>query len=172
MFILPSVEAGRWGGMDSSEKQVLDLLSKQKEIRISLDAVLFSDGTAFGPDQSRWIERWQALLKAEEEVYTASAAVSPAGMKGVLARLLEPALAAQRSRFGQEVRDAEWFYHAAIRSVDYAESHGWARAYFALHTLGEIEERGAEAVGSELGRLLQAKRYPKVRNPRTGGEQE
>ena len=44
-------------------------------IEIALDAVLFADGSAIGPDTEDQIPKWKAWNEAEKEVYTKVASV-------------------------------------------------------------------------------------------------
>src|SRR5438270_1454837 len=41
---------------------LLALFKKQQSIVISLDAIVFSDGIAVGPDSNNWIPRWKAFI--------------------------------------------------------------------------------------------------------------
>lgn len=42
--------------------------SSKETIHISLDTVLFADGSVAGPNTSHWVERWRASLEAERHV--------------------------------------------------------------------------------------------------------
>lgn len=159
-----SVESGRsWNaGVEADVTRLVDIYSRQKAIRIVLDAVLFNDGSAFGPNQSHSIEKWQAWLEAEEAVFTEATAASPAEVKDVLRRLAEPGLALQRKELGKESSDPGLFGVMVDRSSKPAEYLTLAKGYFALSMLREIDERGDSVVRNNILAVLRSKQYPKV----------
>jgi hypothetical protein len=159
-----SVESGRsWNtAVEADLRRLIDIYSQQKAIRIVLDAVLFDDGRAFGPNQSHSIEKWQAWLEAEEAVFTEAAAASPADVKDMLRGLAEPAFAVHRQQFGKELTDPGLLGVMVDRSSKPAEYLTLAKGYFALSMLREIEERGEAVVRNNTLAVLGSKRYPKV----------
>jgi hypothetical protein len=157
--LLPGVESGQqW---DGSTQRLLDFYLSQKKILISLDAVLFDDGAAVGPDHSRWIEKWQAWLDAEQTVFSAAATAS-LGATSIVQGLAQHARDVYRTQFGSEANYPGHFSTLADRSQSYSECFEWAKGYFALSMAQEIEARGEAVVMKNINAHLQSKKYPKV----------
>lgn len=72
---------------EAAMNKAVTFYSQQAAIRISLEAVLFEDGSAFGTDDIGWIQRWKAWLEAEKEVFSKAAQTSPPEVSDILRRM-------------------------------------------------------------------------------------
>jgi hypothetical protein len=165
VYILPVIEAGKIS--NSATQATIDhefeFYSRQKAVQITLDAVLFADGVAIGPDESGWIDRWRAWLDAEQTVFT-DAITPPAGHAiPIMQAHLEPALQRHIQLYHAEPPDAGRLAILADHAADYQECLDWAKGYFALRILKDMERSGDGAVKLNLTNILRLKAYPRVR---------
>jgi hypothetical protein len=158
---LGDLEAGGHNphGMIEAMNRMVECYSKQIAIRISLEAVLFDDGTAVGPDTGGWIDRWRAELDADKEVLTKSIQGSPDSARTVLKEYSEHALAIAREKGDQ---DFAVLPIMSERSTDYSECFNLMKGYFARRLLDEIEENSDTAL-ERIRAKLKTKKYPNIK---------
>ncbi len=162
--LLLSLEAGgqTWSaGTEAQSKHLLSLWAGPSTIKMSLDAVLFADGSAAGPDTSGQIPRWKAWLDAEKEVFTKVGAQSQADAKPILLQLAEPGLAVARRVQGSDVQDSAVLGVMVGRTNGYDDCLALARADIALSILKELESNRLPTLDN-VRRIAQSKRYPDV----------
>jgi hypothetical protein len=147
------------GMMEAMNEQVR-FFFKQAAIRISLEAVLFDDGTATGPDHGGWIDRWRAELEADQEVMTRAAQSSMPNARDVLREFSNRALAIAKGK-GEFVADVGLLPIMAERTSDYSECLDLMRGYFALKLLDDLDKSGESAL-LQVRSTLKSKRYPSV----------
>lgn len=131
--------------------------SDKKAVSIDLDAVLFDDGEAVGPDRNGWVSRWRAWLDAEKEVFAAAAEVSDLNRSSSMRAYI----------FQAGASSAEMGVRADHAS-GYEECLKYARAYFAQRIMEQMTSGNSEATMNEIRRMLAFKPYPIVH--RTGGK--
>ena len=129
-------------------------------IRISLEAVLFADGTAIGPDGANWIHRWKAWLEAEQDVYSKAAQSAPSELRPLLRRLAEPATDRVRAHGGVGATSA-WFGTLATHSENYTECVDLLRGVYATDMLTDLDD-GLISPIERVRTILVSKQYPKV----------
>ena len=134
--------------------------SQQRDVNIALDAVLFADGSAIGPDAAHSIPRWKAWLDAEKEVLMAATRMSPSELQPGLRRLAEPGVEIVRRSNG-DLRNFADLSIMADHSDNYAECLILARGFFALAILDELEHGHMPTMENIRG-ILRSKRYPIV----------
>ena len=72
----------QWSGdLQGETERLVSYYSRQQNIAVRLDAVLFKDGTAIGLDGNNWISRWKAHIDAEREVYGLASRAEPAELR-------------------------------------------------------------------------------------------
>ncbi len=146
--------------------QVSDLLAlfgTQETIVISLDAVVFDDGTTIGPDSKQWIARWKAHIDAERDVYTAVAHSNPAAVHGVLESFSMPAIERGKPFFKDAHLGIPHLQTAAQHATSYQEAYEYMRGVFALVLNEMIAQQGEAATIATVGGIINSKRYPAIR---------
>ena len=162
--LLMSLESGgqTWNaGTEAQSKHLLSLWAGPSTIEISLDAVLFADGSAAGPDAAGQIPRWTARLDAEREVFTKVGARSEAEAKPLLLQLAEPGLAVARRVRGSDVEDTSVLGVMVGRTNGYDDCLALARADIALSILKELESKRLPTLDN-VRRIAGSRRYPNV----------
>jgi len=53
---------------------------RQRTVSVTLEAVLFLDGTTVGPDSGNWVAKWKAYFDAERDVFEAATNPGPEGL--------------------------------------------------------------------------------------------
>jgi len=139
--------------------------SSRETIHISLDAVLFADGSVAGPNTTHWIERWRAWLEAEQEVFGAAVGAPDDQLSSVLEVVSKPAREIFRVQNpSQGSLPAPGVLAVMMdRSKDTAEFLSLAKGHFAQMILLEVEKVGASAVKRNLQTVLKAKQYPRIK---------
>ena len=105
--LMSTLETGGPNVDPSTENAIRSLVaffSRQAAVRISLEAALFDDGAAIGPDNEDWITRWKAELDAEKHVFTMATSSPASQVRAVLGQLAEPAIALARRQSGFQGR--------------------------------------------------------------------
>ena len=159
-----SLEAG---GLYWDEKQagatklIADRFSNEKVVNIILDAAVFADGTAVGPDDAHWIPRWKAWLNAEKEVLQTVVKCAPADLTRTLQHLsASPVpLSTKTDESFSNHQAAAQVAILADRSSTYAECLSLAKKYFVLSITAELKE-GTTSTIENLKGILQSKTYP------------
>ena len=160
--LMLTLETGGLNVDPSTENAIRSLVaffSKQAAVRISLEAALFDDGTAIGPDSEDWLTRWKAELDAEKHVFTVATSTPASEVRAVLGQLAEPAITLARRQSDFQGRGQ--LPTLAERSTDYAECLELMKGYFALSVLDELEEN-RRPVLENIRMILKSKRYPNV----------
>lgn len=153
-----------------------EFFDRQASVEIVLSAVLFSDGTAAGPDLKGWISRWKAHMDAERDVFV-TALQSPSGaLQTAVDKYVQTGLSGvirlpQSSRgVAKEQVSYGAFYQA------FARENGFDRQYiaFAAAAATEISEslktRSESSAREGIGRSLARKQFPKIVKVDTPGE--
>ena len=141
-----AVEAGRWD--DSLSESVLRLammFNSQSMIHISLDAVLFRDGTTAGPNTSHAVERWAAVLEGQAEVIDHATSTVVSALRPSLLRRAEIGVDLYRRQL--QTGDQPDSGAVAIflsRSMEVEAFPSLARAYYALRAVEVIDQSGTE----------------------------
>jgi hypothetical protein len=167
-----ALEAGGRSWDTSTEaavKQNLRMLSKQTAVDIVLDAAVFDDGMAVGPDTEGWIARWSAQMDAEKEVFTAAVESSSGDLQSRLRRLMEPGEAIVRERLKEGANNPGQFAALAAHSKGYADCVALQRGYFALSILNELATGNQPTIDNLRG-ILGSKRYPAIHRKNTEKE--
>jgi hypothetical protein len=148
-----SLEAGA-SQVDMTTKvsvdRLVDIFSQQISIDISLDAVLFDDGSAVGSDRAGWIPRWKAWLDAEREVLTTAVQSSDTERINIL------------RQFATGDQDPGKLAALANHSADYGECLAHAKGYFSRSLLKELEEGNGETAMKNVRNIIGSKTYPSV----------
>ncbi|MFN0102195.1 MAG: hypothetical protein ACKV2U_08905 [Bryobacteraceae bacterium] len=161
--IPPMVESGIWSpDMSLAIENVVASFRSTEMTHLSLDGVMFADGTVIGPNRSRNVERWRAWLKAEEEVFSNVALLSVDRLKNYLSMAGEPAIALYNSarNLSREIPDPGILALMLDRSQDPREYLSLAKGYYALSALREIEQTGTSTLQNNIRNTLLPKRYP------------
>ena len=130
--------------------RLVDVFSQQISIDISLDAVLFDDGSAIGSDRAGWIPRWKAWLDAEREVLTTAVQSSDTERINIL------------RQFATGDQDPGKLAALANHSADYGECLAHARGYFSRSLLKELESGNGETSIKNVRNIIGSKTYPSV----------
>jgi hypothetical protein len=138
-------------------------------VNIALDAVLFADGTAVGPDTQHCIPRWKAWLEAEKQVFTAAVQSSSMERRALLRQLAEPGSAEFRRNSQRDVNHFSDLGVVADHANTYAECLDLARAYVALAILAELDENSASTIDN-LRAILASRQFPTVHKKGLGND--
>lgn len=159
----PVVEIGKWSlELSQYVDQLAATYSQFKEIRISLDAVLFLDGEAIGPNRHLGIEKWSAMLTAEQEAF--QIVDKATGVSDKLLELEKQAQSIFHDMQGRDAKDGNDFGIVLAFAKDHPESFlSLARGFYARTIREDIAKKGELDVIAELRRKLGAKTYPNVR---------
>ncbi len=152
----------RWDAGVDQINQLMALFMRQTSIVIRLEAVLFKDGSAIGPDGNDWVPRWKAYIDAERDVYTAARHAPPADIRAFLSKSVTAAFELARPMFQGEYRDDTHLLLAANRSGTYQQCYGLLRGYFATRLLTSLGEDGEESTMQSLKEIIDSKIYPSV----------
>ena len=154
------LEAGgrRW---DPYAGQLVTQYSACAEVNIAVDAAVFSNGNAIGPDIAHWVPRWAAWLDAEREALAQIANSSPSEVRDLIHGLSEAGLAIAR-RSSKETPTFAQLGVLADHAATYSESLDLAKAYFALASLDLLERSGSSAIDN-VRSMIQGKRYPLIK---------
>jgi hypothetical protein len=154
---------GAWNAMIGPEvARVAGQYTAATRVDISLDSVLFADGTAVGPDTANLIVHWKGWIDAERDVLTVVAENPSASLVADLGRIADAGafLVAQGTGAGRP--GTVEMASRADRAKTYAECYILAKAYFAQSTVEEIERGGSPTVENLL-HVRQLRVYPDVR---------
>ncbi|MCC6392302.1 MAG: hypothetical protein IT167_17005 [Bryobacterales bacterium] len=166
VFIHPAVESGAWSEeMGGLVDYYAAYFSSKETIHISLDTVLFADGSVAGPNTSHWVERWRASLEAEQHVFRAAVDASDDQLRSVLEAISKPAHEIFRAGNPSQgsLPGLGLFDVMVARSKDPAEFLPLAKGHCAQMILLEVEDVGASTVRRNLRAVLESKRYPRVK---------
>jgi hypothetical protein len=114
----------------------------QRTIRISLDAILFEDGRAAGPDEDGRIHRWKAEVDAAYDIY--DFVCTPLGnVQAQLKSIAETAY--DRSSVPQDQRNSTHLILMANSSENYEQCYTLMRGHTAAVILERIVGQGEAA---------------------------
>jgi hypothetical protein len=146
---------------DSYIKEVHEMVSFYRR-QIGVDAVLFEDGAAAGPDLGGSIPRLKARLDADRDVAAEvmKQNVSVETLMTTLGNLREAA-------FSRLTGGRERHYGSLLLQTNAAQSYEEAyvlmKGYFAAQALDSIEAKGGEKGLQALRKFLAERRIPKTR---------
>jgi hypothetical protein len=149
-------------GRGDAERTVA-LFQKQRSIVISLEAVVFEDGSTAGRDRNHWIPRWKAYLDAERDAYGHVSQSSPAELRTSLEKLAATAFDVARPLFQNEQRESIHLYLATRHADTYEDCYVLMRGYYAKEFLAKIEENGEESTIQSIKEFIGSKRYPTIK---------
>jgi hypothetical protein len=152
----------RYSDISDQVNHLMSLFMRQRTIVISLDAVLFDDGTAVGPDPDHWISKWKAQIDAERDVYGALAAATSASIDGELK--VWSAIATERARplSNDPVIGIPQLQQAAIHANTYDEAYLYMRGLFSVRLQNMIKTRGEAAAVAAVRDFVRNKHYPRI----------
>jgi hypothetical protein len=154
-----ATQGSKWSAKQAAVvKRLVQSFSNEACVTISLDAVLFADGTAVGPDTANSISRWKAWIQAEQDVFTKATESTPAELSATLQQLTEPGSAIARLR-NTVVSHFSQLGVLADHSEDDRECLDLARAYFAAAIADELNDPGKQTIAN-LREVLRRNRYP------------
>jgi hypothetical protein len=147
-------------GVDAAEvaeAASLDALFKsQTALTISLEAVVFEDGTAIGPDTDNRLVRWKAFQTAERDVFS-TAAESPGTFRNTATSWITDAEADAAMYFNNKLRTEDALLLAATRHASsYEEIYKLAKGYKAWRVLQAFDIQGVDQALRELRQTLEA----------------
>ncbi len=132
----------------------------QETIDIAVEAVIFADGAARGPDRNNWIPRWQAYMDADRDLSTHIVGSPAGGLRGFLEESANQA-AALLPEGASERPDS--FAVFANQAPAYEHCYTLIRGHFARLFLRTLEQEGSEALIARLQAANHWRRYPEIR---------
>ncbi len=149
--------------MEESVSRRLEQYRQQRSIQISLDSVLFSDGTAVGPDSAQWIDKWRAEIDAFTLVWRTYVDSSADEARAALIDLAQPAFRIHRESEHREPLNYTVFQVMAEHAPGYAQSLDLYKGYYAIYLLNQINEAGDEVVRKPATQFSESAWYPPIR---------
>lgn len=143
--------------------ELVRLFSKQREIVISLEAVLFSDGTALGPDRNQWIPRWKAYIDAERDVFSGAVIAGPYALHEYLGNMAQAGVQRASHIFQKKVDSTDLHWAARKHAHTYEDAYELFKAAIATDILAEVSTHDAPDVISSIRVRFESKKYPAVR---------
>jgi hypothetical protein len=160
--IIQGVGGGRLASSPMLRQQVAALsgfYQNQDTINIAVEAVIFADGVARGPDRNNWIPRWQAYMDADRDL-SAHIVQSPAGgLRGFLEESVNRA-AALLPEGAAERPDS--FAVFANQATAYQDCYTLLRGHFARLFLRTLDQEGGAALIARLQTASHWRRYPEI----------
>jgi hypothetical protein len=139
----------------------------QQSIEISLELVVFDDGTAIGPDRDGKLATLRAWRDAERDFSAQARSVEdPEAFSLTVRQIRDQGL---QSLPPADSRDIHSLLLQAEISNDYTVSYRFARAYFAAQVAGWIEQTDAKSAQQKLNLITGRKRYVSIQR-RKGGQ--
>jgi hypothetical protein len=135
----------------------LRFFQKQRSVRIVLEAALFEDGRAVGPDGSHWIERWRACLDAVNAVFGGAERPTRARLHALIARGVDsdPSF--------PEFFDSEPFLLKAHQATSYETAYPLYCGFYAARLLDEMDQQGDSRVLAYLNEHWASHKHVHVR---------
>ncbi|HVX66478.1 MAG TPA: hypothetical protein VHA11_07745 [Bryobacteraceae bacterium] len=151
----------RWETVREDAVQLVDLFRRQHSIVISLEAVVFEDGGATGPDRNHWIPQWKAYIDGDRDVYGAVSRNAP-GLRGLLSGFAELGFERARPMFKDEHRDVDHLQLAANRAATYEECYVLIRVLFAAGLLERMDRQGEDKVIDAARDFTRSRKFPNI----------
>ncbi|HEV2464051.1 MAG TPA: hypothetical protein VGT04_09615 [Acidobacteriaceae bacterium] len=118
------------------------MFKSKRSLTISLEAVVFEDGTAIGPDPDNKILRWRALENAERDVF-AAAVESPGAFPENAAGWIHEAEAEADLYFKNKLPVEDAMLLAATRhAMEYQDIYRLFKGYKAWRVLRSLDSLG------------------------------
>jgi len=151
----------RYAQIQGKADNTLAMFARQRRIVVSLESVLFEDGTAIGPDSNHWIQRWHARIEADRDIYNRVIS-DPLAARSALQSMAAEGLDLARSRLNASDITEAHLYEGWRKSAEYHDSYIFVRAHLAMGFLDQFVRVGeAPTIQAMRGRLLLT-RYPNV----------
>lgn len=132
----------------------------QDMIEVVVEAVIFADGAAFGPDRNSWIPRWQAYMNADRDLSAAIAGASPTELRPLLDEAVAQAAALLPE--GAAAAGQDNFAVFANQSPEARDSYSFLRGHYARLFLQDLDREGAPALIARLQAATHWRRYPAI----------
>lgn len=149
---------------DEIERQYRFYVS-QKRITISLEAILYADGRAAGPDRYGTIPRWKAAINAEKDILTLAQSVAdPTQLRQSLVAAEDQAEHGLSPQRGAADKDRAFWVSQLAQTTKkgYDEVYLSKKGYFARRLIEMIDQRGGESALESVKSLLNSKPFPVV----------
>jgi len=132
------------------------LFKSQMALTISLECVVFEDGTAIGPDTDNRLVRWKAFQAAERDVYS-TAEGSPGTFRDTATSWITEAEADAALYFSNKLRTEDALLLAATRHASsYEEIYKLAKGYKSWRVLQSFDIQGVDQTLRELRQTIEA----------------
>jgi hypothetical protein len=131
----------------------LAFLERFRDTTVTLDSVVFDDGSAVGQDPKGWIPRWKALLDAGRDLAGVVGRTADPDVRSELEEMRRPGLSlaqAKRTALGSMMYSASTYEEAYIA----------ARAYLANNQLAFMQLGGEFSDLERLREVIKQKRFP------------
>lgn len=139
----------------------LHTVESRRSVTISLEAVVFADGTAAGRDTDNWVPKWKAWVDAERDVLAFTGATSSGDPRQALASWQELAFSRAKRQVSRDVQLPD-LYVLAGNSSSYEEAYVLFRGSFASDVIQRTEQYGVESEKEMARSSLRAKQYPTI----------
>ena len=158
------VASGRPGTPRDEVKDVweqrLQHYHAQRSIEVSIELVVFDDGTAVGPDGAGRFAKFKAWVDAERDF--ARTALAAGGVVSFGAKVREAREEGFEALPQDAARDNSGLLIAASTATDYSTCHRFVTAYLAAQVAEWIDKIGDDAAIARLRLITSTKYYPVV----------
>lgn len=139
--------------------RLADFYRHQESIEISLDAVVFEDGSTEGLDTGQHIPRIKAWVDAERDLsQEVQSATSTTELTESLTKLRDDGLA----QLTTPALQRQGLGLAANRTPSYRGAYKLAKGYFAQQMLGKIQKDGPAIAVAAVQGMASRKRWPEI----------
>ena len=149
-------------GFQEEARANLEYYGHQREITAAIDAVVFADGVAAGPDSGHWIPRWKAHIDAERDTLSLVADGRSPDPTLQLQAIVDEARARARPFFVGGDVTAERLALIADSPPTYEDAYVLLRGVVASNVLRNVNRYGAEEARRRAAAYLNGRHYPNI----------